>query len=473
MLLRYYDLREQPFGVTPDPRYLYASSTHREALASILYGIDSGLGFIALTAKPGMGKTTLLFEVLQRIEAKAKTVFLFQTISDPEDLSRAILMDLGVTDIAATHIERQAQLNEALVAHSATGKRLVLAIDEAQRLDEPVLEAVRVLSNFETSRQKLIQIVLSGQPELAEKLALPQLLQLRQRISIFGRLDPLSQAETAEYINHRLQVAGRNAAEPIFTKSALALICRYSEGIPRNINNICFNALSLGYAVQSKSIDSALIREVAADLNLDIAEGPVSVRKAMSGSDVLPLASHQPAAKGLYVQPKYAALFAVSLAVVVVALVLWLRTPELPHHAPSSEITASAKSSDSAASASGGEVKPLAPASEKSGDSPATASGSVAKRLAPASAKSSDSPSAASGSEVKPLASASESKIKVIVVRKGETLGKLCAETLGECNQAALQEILRINPSIHDADYIESGQRISIPVSIPTSTVGK
>ena len=185
MLLRY-DLREQPFGVTPDPRYLYASSTHREALASILYGIDSGLGFIALTAKPGMGKTTLLFEVLQRIEAKAKTVFLFQTISDPEDLSRAILMDLGVTDIAATHIERQAQLNEALVAHSATGKRLVLAIDEAQRLDEPVLEAVRVLSNFETSRQKLIQIVLSVRPELAEKLALPQLLQLRKDQSRFS-----------------------------------------------------------------------------------------------------------------------------------------------------------------------------------------------------------------------------------------------------------------------------------------------
>jgi general secretion pathway protein A len=457
MLLRYYDLREQPFGVTPDPRYLYASSTHREALASILYGIDSGLGFIALTAQPGMGKTTLLFEVLQRIEAKAKTVFLFQTISNAEDLSRAILMDLGVTDIAATHIERQAQLNEALVAHSATGKRLVLAIDEAQRLDEPVLEAVRVLSNFETSRQKLVQIVLSGQPELAEKLALPQLLQLRQRISIFGRLDPLSQSETTEYINHRLQIAGRNATEPIFTKSALALICRYSEGIPRNINNICFNALSLGYAVQSKSIDSALIREVAADLNLDTAEGAVSVRKAMSGSDDRPLASHQPVTKGLYVQPKYAALFAISLAVVVVALVSLLKMSEsplrmFPHHGHSSEITTPAKSSDSTSTA---------------------ASGVEAKPTATVSAKSSDSTSTASGSEAKPLAPVSQSQIKVVVVRKGESLGKLCAETLGGCNRAALQEILRINPSIHDANHIQSGQRISIPVSIPASTVGK
>jgi len=146
-------LREQPFGVSPDPRYLYASATHREALASLLYAVDSGLGFVTLTAKPGMGKTTLLFEVLRRVRETARTVFLFQTISTPIDLVRALLIDLGAKDTHGSLVEMQAQLNEFLVKQSATGKRLVVVVDEAQNLDGSVLEAVRMLSNFETPRQ--------------------------------------------------------------------------------------------------------------------------------------------------------------------------------------------------------------------------------------------------------------------------------------------------------------------------------
>src|ERR1700683_3983114 len=162
MVLRHFKLREQPFGVTTDPRYLYGSATHREALSSLLYGLQSGLGFVTLIAKPGMGKTTLLFEVLRRLRDSARTVFLFQTISTPLDLFRALLIDLGVTDIPDNLVDMQAQLNELLVSQCATGKPLVVAIDEAQNLNESVLEAVRMLSNFETGRQKLMQIILSG-----------------------------------------------------------------------------------------------------------------------------------------------------------------------------------------------------------------------------------------------------------------------------------------------------------------------
>jgi general secretion pathway protein A len=268
MVLRHFNLREQPFGVTPDPRYLYSSGTHREALSALLYGIESGLGFVVLTANPGMGKTTLVFEVLRRLNETAKTVFLFQTISTPDDLFRALLIDLGIENPQGTLVDHQTQLNRILVSQSATGKRLVIFVDEAQNLDHPVLEAVRMLSNFETGHKKLMHIVLSGQLQLAERLIAPELMQLRQRISIFAHLTPLSIAETADYIHHRLKIAGWNSDRRLFTPAATAMIAQESQGIPRNINNICFNALSVACALKRTAIECDVIREVLADLDI-------------------------------------------------------------------------------------------------------------------------------------------------------------------------------------------------------------
>ena len=268
MVLSHFKLREQPFGVTPDPRFLYSSSTHREALASLLYGLGCGLGFVALTAQPGMGKTTLLFEVLHKLPEPTKTVFLFQTVTTPAELFRAILVDLGATSIPENLVDMQTRLNEVLVAQSSKGRPLVVVIDEAQNLNHAVFEAVRMLSNFETSRHKLMQIILAGQPQLAEKLAMPELLQLRQRISIFAHLAPLSANDTVDYIHRRLTVAGFEGKESLFTREALVLIARHSRGIPRNINNLCFNALSLACALKRKTIDGDIIREVVADLEI-------------------------------------------------------------------------------------------------------------------------------------------------------------------------------------------------------------
>ena len=268
MLLSHYGFGESPFGVTPDPRYLYASETHREALAALLYGINSGLGFMALVATPGMGKTTLLFEVLDAIRHKAATAFLFQPVSTPVELLRALLTELGISHPQGGLIELQFQLNELLVKQSGKGKRLVVVIDEAQNLNDDVLEQVRMLSNFETSREKLIQIILAGQPQLADRLASSELLQLRQRISIVARLEPLSSSETATYIRHRLTVAGYDKEAPLYSSSAVAMIAQHSEGIPRNINNLCFNALTLGCALKQTTIGPDVVREVIADLDL-------------------------------------------------------------------------------------------------------------------------------------------------------------------------------------------------------------
>jgi type II secretory pathway predicted ATPase ExeA len=268
MVLTYYKLAEQPFGVTPDPHFLYFSETHREAIASALYSIDAGRGFTALIAPPGMGKTTLLFELLHSVQNSAKTVFIFQSQSTPRDLLGTLLTDMGIEYGADDLARMHSKLNEALLRESRRGKRLIVVIDEAQNLEDSVLESVRMLSNFETPREKLMHIVLAGQPQLAERLATARFVQLRQRISIVARLKPFNGEESQMYIDHRLRVAGYDFASPLFTKQALEMIAKHSQGIPRNINNICFNALSLGFVAKQKTIDCDVILEVLGDLDL-------------------------------------------------------------------------------------------------------------------------------------------------------------------------------------------------------------
>ena len=267
MLLEHFGLREQPFGVTPNPRYMYLSPTHREALASLLYGVDSGRGFLALIAAPGMGKTTLLVQLLERLGGGARTVFLFQAQCGSRDLLRSIMSDLGAAAEEEDVVVLQSRLNQILIEELQAGRKFVLVLDEAQNLDDSALEFVRMLSNFETSREKLMHIVLAGQTQLAEKLARPSMVQLRQRISMLIRLRPLGAAETAEYVDHRLRVAGYSDGA-LFSAGALREIASLSGGIPRNINNLCFNALSLAYAGGRKRVESSVIREVSADLDL-------------------------------------------------------------------------------------------------------------------------------------------------------------------------------------------------------------
>jgi len=301
MFRDFYGLTEQPFGVTPDPRFLYLSPSHREALASLYYGIDAGRGFVALIAKPGMGKTTLLFHLLQRFGTSARTVFLFQTQCNSREFMRFLLLELGCElqdqqDLVTMHEE----FNRCLLQEARAGRRFIVVVDEAQNLEPSVLETVRLLSDFETPQAKLLQIVLSGQPELADKLDRPSLRQLRQRVSLLSTLAPLSREEVERYINHRLRAAGcRNGL--LLTARAVERITELSGGIPRNINNICFNALSLGCSLRLKTIDVDVVQQVAADFDLTSVRSEPEITSfdrdrmflASAAAEALPLAAQK------------------------------------------------------------------------------------------------------------------------------------------------------------------------------------
>lgn len=273
MLLDFYHLRQQPFGVTPDPAFLYASRTHSEALDSLADGIEGGRGFLTLIAPPGMGKTTLLNQVLEALRDKARTAFLFQTQCSSREFFQYFLNELGVDTAGMGLVAMHAKLNEILFAEMLAGRRFVLIVDEAQNLDDSVLETIRLLSNFETSHTKLIQIVLAGQAQLADKLAQPRLAQLLQRITVLIRLEPLPPKEIRRYIEHRLKVAGHHG-DPLFGAEALAVVAERSQGIPRVINNICFQALSEAFARGHQTVSAADVRDALAKLEPRTATQP-------------------------------------------------------------------------------------------------------------------------------------------------------------------------------------------------------
>ena len=209
-LLDFYGLRQQPFDVTPDPAYLYLSPSHREALTTLKQGIEHFRGFMMLVAEPGMGKTTLLNKLMEEQSDSARVVFLFQTQCSSRELLCFILNELEVDHTGMDVVAMHRALNQALLEEMLRGRRFVLIVDEAQNLQEPVLETIRLLSDFETTHSKLIQIVLAGQPQMAETLMAPSLVQLRQRIAALANLKSLTASETAEYVEHRLRAAGWN-----------------------------------------------------------------------------------------------------------------------------------------------------------------------------------------------------------------------------------------------------------------------
>jgi len=417
MVLDYYKFAEAPFGVTPDTRFLYLSPTHREALASAIYGISSGRGFTALIASPGMGKTTILFELLGRIKQSAKTVFIFQTPSTPRDLLGSLLTDLGISYEGDDLTRMHSKLNAALLRESSFGRRLVIVIDEAQDLDEAVLEALRMLSNFETPREKLLHI--TGQPQLAEKLISNQLVQLRQRISIVSSLMPFDLKETQLYINHRLRVAGYDFVRPLFTERAVDRIFAASQGIPRNINNICFNALSFGCATKRQTIDVDIIEEVLKDLDLSVLFKTAAVAER-EASPIVGKASKPAGA----IFGESVLKWVLPLAALVI-LALWVS------FAPAGSKSQASARREGAPSSQVGAIK----------DTPKTIAPTV--------------------TDVK--------NERYLTVRSGQTLREISVEALGKYNDEALLRLRSLNPWLTNPDHIEIGQKLRIPFAEATS----
>ncbi len=263
----FYGLKENPFSVTPNPEYIYLGENHREALAQLLYGVKERKGFIVITGEVGTGKTTLIHYLLDKMNGDhTKTALLFNPKLTVDDFIQYILKDLGVRVQGKTKGEYLHNLHRYLLHAYQRDERVILIVDEAQGLKPDLLEEIRLLSNLETSRSKLLQIVLLGQPELDKTLSQPGFRQLKQRINLRFHLPPLSEKETKEYIGKRLRIAG--AKEPIFTEKAIKQIYLKSGGIPRLINILCDNALLNGYALDQKKVNDRSVREVAKDLYL-------------------------------------------------------------------------------------------------------------------------------------------------------------------------------------------------------------
>jgi type II secretory pathway predicted ATPase ExeA len=489
MFLEFYNLRQQPFGVTPDPAYLYPSQTHLDALSALLSGIKDGRGFFALIAEPGMGKTTLLYQLLDELHDAARTVFLFQTQCDSREFFEYLLNELGVDTRGMGLVSMHVKLNEILFAEMIGGRRFVLIVDEAQNLDDSVLETVRLLSNFETSYAKMLQIVLAGQPQLSEKLEQPKLAQLRQRLAVLARLEPFSAEETARYIEHRLNVAGHSGAS-LFTPEALGLIAERSGGIPRTINSLCYSALRAGHARGCEIVSVEIVREVVAKLYGEpVAETvvataaieapaaempavemraeetcPVEMRaeepaeqapeeKVESREQPVLRLTYEPAKRFRF--PRWALrgfvvagiLFLAGIS--LTAFMLRLTVPDIGK-APSSALPARAASASAPAPVSASAARPL---NSSTGDLPEGESTQMEYSADPEEAGT--------------------AQIITVAAMPGQTIEELSLSYAGRYDEGLLQQIEALNPEMKDPDHLSAGQLIRLPLPRGSFRKGK
>jgi general secretion pathway protein A len=274
-LFNFFGMREDPFHVSPDPRFYCRTRSHESALAELLFGIETRQGFMVLTGEAGTGKTTLLHKLLDWLKQRGRSsAYVFHAILEPVELLQFILRDFGVRCVSLQKGDLVAALHTWLVARNVAGDLPVLILDEAQALPQQTLDELRLLLNLETPRGKLLQIVLAGQPELDDKLRLPALRQLRQRVMIHSRLSLLSEQETAAYTARRLAAAGCNN-HALFTPEAMQTIYSSSRGIPRVVNLLCEHALISAYAEQTRVISDEMVQHIAVDF--DLLSAPLAV----------------------------------------------------------------------------------------------------------------------------------------------------------------------------------------------------
>jgi type II secretory pathway predicted ATPase ExeA len=259
MYLKFFGLTDKPFELTPDPKFLFLTPGHREALAQLIYGVQEQKGFILMTGEVGMGKTTLLRTLIHRLQGQFECAFVMNSTLPFDEILEYVLADFGIADPGGTRAQRLIALNRFLIDQRRAQRKTVLIIDEAQNLGIETLEQIRLLSNFETTSEKLVQIILSGQPELHAKVQLAELRQLKQRIGLRCRLQAMTEEEVAQYIVSHLRVAG--ARQQPFTPEAIRRIARYSAGIPRVVNIVCDHCLLSAYANQKREIDAKIVKD--------------------------------------------------------------------------------------------------------------------------------------------------------------------------------------------------------------------
>ena len=267
--MEFYGLKQAPFDITPNPRFLFHSGKHREALNHLLYGIRERKGFVQLTGEVGAGKTTLCRAMLEQLDGHFSTAVILNPVLNAGELMKAIATEFGLEVHDRDRLDAVAAISGFLLKQTGQGRESVLIIDEAQNLTEELLEQVRLLSNIETDDRKLLQIVLLGQPELRTRLNSPRLRQLRQRITVRYHLKPLTRFEVTQYVQHRLELAGAKGV-PFFTRPALWRVYLYSRGIPRLVNAVCDKSLLAGYVEHSDRITYRMVGRAIRELEGNI-----------------------------------------------------------------------------------------------------------------------------------------------------------------------------------------------------------
>jgi type II secretory pathway predicted ATPase ExeA len=451
MYCNFFKFSEKPFDVTPDPKFLYLSLRHQEVLASLIYGIRERRGFITIVGEVGTGKTTLINTAMDRLDENIKATYIFNSDVTFDEMLRAALIDLGVTGPgeSLSKMEMISRLNDFAIQQLAMGGNVVFIVDEAQNLDRHSLENLRLLSNLETHKRKLVQIVICGQPELDVKLNHPELRQLAQRISLRRYMTPLSKKETYEYIQHRLAIANHKGP-PILSIRAQELIWEYSEGVPRKINILCDNAFLIGYGLRKKKILAPIMKEAIQDLTWSPFTGSIEIPNATLVQERAPESKTRTSffrfslaqslllivcvifAVGLYVDDSRRKLFRDRL------LVFYQKALVALSDKPSS-VKQATSGLDSVYDQTeiGRESTSTSVQEEKAPKRPETASRDWEKALS--------------------------KQQWVMVVEEGDSLSGIIMRRYGKYDETILSTVLRENPEILSPDRIRAGKTIKLP----------
>jgi general secretion pathway protein A len=430
MYCNFFGISEKPFDVTPDPAFLYLSPGHQEMLASLIYGIRERRGFITIVGEVGTGKTTLLNAVLDRLDEKTKVAFIFNTDVTFEHMLVMALVEFGVArpEENLPKVEALGRLNDFAIRQLAKGVNVVLIVDEAQNLDDRCLESLRLLSNLETRKHKLVQIILSGQPELDFKLGRPELRQLAQRISLKRYITPLSEKETYAYIQHRLVIAGYKGPS-LFSHEARQLIWKYSGGVPRKINILCDNAFLIGYGLRRKKIKAPVVEEAIKDLSWSPFSGNIETRF------VPPLEEKTPQIIMRAPHPRFAVILSLMLAVCLIfAVGLNFQYPRRKLQEWRSLFYHTS-------------IMPARP---------------VSKLNIPDQSLTLPEPEPEPYEEKTELQP--EATSNCVVAERGDYLSLMIKRTYGAYDEEMLSTILRENPDIRNPDLILVGQAIKLPL---------
>ena len=406
---------------------------HREALASMIYGIRERRGFISITGEVGTGKTTLIYTLLNNLNEKVKTVFIYHTNTTFEELLKNILLELGVEIEGQDKLSLLRKLNTYLIAQLDQHATVAVIIDESQNLSKDVLEELRMLSNLETCKTKLLQLLLVGQPELEVKLNSPDLRQLKQRIGIRRQIKPLSTKESRQYIEHRLHLVGSTISK-VFTLQAISMICKYSKGIPRNINVICENAFLIGYSLSKNRIDGQIIKEVLND---------------MSGS----LVQHETQEANTYFFPSFRILFVTAVLLLVFGALAFVGTEYIKIRNPEPGAMNESKKGLWSSSPAYSNALPGSLEVSTSGD------------------PSSDNQS--SGNNETNRFGDGSKVLDIVTVEDNNTISSLAEKYYGKTNETLMDIILSANPTITDANHIYKNQQIIIPAVTYDSFITK